>query len=70
MGQAPVVIQLDERTRNPDGSFHVRVTYPDGVAYDVTVTDPASEDVESSSPGTSKNICATPSSTPTAEPKR
>ncbi|HEV8560196.1 MAG TPA: tetratricopeptide repeat protein [Actinophytocola sp.] len=40
------MIQLDERAHNTDGSFHVRVTYRDGVAYDVTVTDPASEDVE------------------------
>jgi hypothetical protein len=38
------MIRLSERAANPDGSFVVRVEYPvDGSAYDVTVTDPASE---------------------------
>jgi tetratricopeptide (TPR) repeat protein len=36
-------LRFREQARQPDGSFLVRVEYPDGTEYEVTVTDPASE---------------------------
>ncbi|BAL89598.1 hypothetical protein AMIS_43780 [Actinoplanes missouriensis 431] len=41
-GSAPVaVIGVSERSREPDGSFVVRVSFPDATEYEVAVVDPA-----------------------------